>query len=141
MLGSHCINTHSQTQDTIALSLGEPEFYGIVEASTLCIGIKSLMEDLGLLVEVQVNTNSSAARRNTSRKSAGRVRHVEVQELWIQEKVQRGELSIIKVRGEDNVADGLTKHVDLSKLEKYMNECGYTFRDGRHDLCPYLADV
>ncbi len=55
-------------------------------------------------------------------------------------KVRRGELPIITVSGEDNVADALTKHVD-SKLEKHMSDFGFTFRDGRHDLCPYLGDV
>ncbi len=42
---------------------------------------------------------------------------------------------------EDKVAVGLTKHVDRSKLEKYMKDCGFTFRDGRHELCPHLGDV
>ncbi len=66
---------------------------------------------------------------------------MEVRELWVQEKVRRGEMSVIKVKGEDNVADGLTKHVDRSKLGKCMNEYGFTFRDGRHELCPQLGDV
>ncbi len=59
-----------------------------------------------------MNTDSLAARSISSRRGAGRVRHVEVRELWVQERVRRGELSINKVRGEDNVADGLTKHVE-----------------------------
>ncbi len=141
MLGSHCLKTYSQTQDTIALSSGESEFYGIVKAAIMGVGIKSLFGVLGLEIGVQVNTDSSTARSISSRRGAGRVGHVEVRERWAQEKVRRGELSIIKVRGEDNVADGLTKHVDRSKLEKYMRECGSTFRDRRHELCPYFGDV
>ncbi len=123
MRGSCCIKTPSHTQDTIALSSTESEFYGIVEAATMGIGIKRLMGDLVLHTQVQVNTDPSAARSVSSRSGAGRVRHVEVREMWIQEKVRRGDLSIIKVKGEDNVADGLTKHVDRSKLEKCMDEC------------------
>ena len=99
------------------------------------------MCDLGMEVEVQVNTDSSAARSIASRKGAGRVRHDEVRELWVQEKVRRGELSIVKVKGENNVADGLTKHVDRSKLDQYMKACGFVFREGRHDLCPHLGDA
>ena len=61
--------------------------------------------------------------------------------MRVQEQVRRGELSIIKVKGEDNVADGLAKHADRSKLEKHMKEYGFIFRDGSHELCPYLGDV
>ncbi len=35
MFGSHCVKTCSQTQEIVAWSSGEPEFYGIVEAATM----------------------------------------------------------------------------------------------------------
>ena len=58
--------------------------------------------------------------------------------MRVQEKDRGGELYIIKVKGEDNVAGDLTKHVDGSKLEKYMNECVFMCRDGGHELCPFF---
>ena len=87
MFGSHCLKTYSQTQETMALSSGETEFYGIVKAAAMGLGMRGLMEDLGMTVEIQVNTDSSAAKSITSRKGAGRVRHIEVRELWVQERV------------------------------------------------------
>ncbi len=120
---------------------GESEFYGIVKAATMGMGIKGLLEDLGLDVEIQVNTGSSAARSISSRKCAGRVRHVEIRELWVQERVRREELSIIKVRGRDDVADRLTKLVERHKMEKYLQECGFVLRNGRLELCPHLGDI
>ena len=122
MFGSHCLKTCSQTQETIALSSVVSEFYGAAKAATMGIGIKSRFKDLGLEVEVQGNTDSVAARSLSSRRGAGRVRRVEVRELWVQERVRRGELSIIKVRGDDIVADGLTKHVERSKNEMHMEK-------------------
>ena len=98
MFGGHCVKTYSQTQETIALSSGESEFYGIVKAASVGLGMKSLLEDLGVSVKVRVNTDSSAAKSITSRKGAGRVRHIEVRELWVQEKVNRGELTITKMK-------------------------------------------
>jgi hypothetical protein len=141
MFGSHCIKTYSQTQETIAVSSGESEFYGIVKAAAMGLGMRGLMEDLGMTVEIHVNTDSSAAKSITSRKGAGRVRHIEVRELWVQERVAKGELKIVKVRGEDNVADGLTKHVDKQKMEQYLKACGFEKRSGRHELSPALGEV
>ena len=123
------------------MSSGESEFYGIVKAATMGIGITSMFKDMGSEVEGQMNTDSSAARSISSRRCARRVRHVEVHDLGVQERVRRGELSIVKVRGEDNVADGLTKHVERNKMERYMEKCGFALREGRHELGPHLGDV
>ncbi len=61
--------------------------------------------------------------------------------MWVQETVRRGELSIIKVRGEDNVTDNLTAHVERNKIEMYMETCGFVRIQGRHELCPHFGDV
>ncbi len=45
MFGSHCIKTYNQMQETIALSSGESEFYGIVKAAAMGLGSKGLMDD------------------------------------------------------------------------------------------------
>ncbi len=52
MFSSHCLKTYGQTQETIALSYGESEFYGIVKVATMGIGIRSTFKDLESEVEV-----------------------------------------------------------------------------------------
>ena len=74
---------NSQTQETIALSSGESGFYGILKATTVGLGMRCLLDDLGIEVKVQANTDSSAAKSIASRRGAGRVRHIEVRELWV----------------------------------------------------------
>ncbi len=70
MFGNPCVKTYSHMQETIALSPGESEFYGIVKAA-MGLGVKGLMEDLRVGVEVQVNTDSSAAKSISARRGAG----------------------------------------------------------------------
>ncbi len=57
MFGKHCIKTCRQTQETVALSSDESEFYGIVKATTMGPGMKGLMA-VGLEMKVRVNTDS-----------------------------------------------------------------------------------
>ena len=140
MFGGHCLRTYSSTQPLIALSVGEAEYYGIVKAGCTGLGMQSLFKDLGADVEVQINTDSSTGKSIASRKGAGKVRHLDTRELWIQERVAKGDITIKKVRGEDNVADGLTKHVDKQKMDQYLRECGFVRRSGRHELSPALGD-
>ncbi len=98
MCGNHCIKTYSQTQETIAVSFGESEFYGIAKAAAMGLGTKGLMKDLGVVVEEHANTDTRRAKSRTARKGAGRVRHTEVRELWVQGRVEKGELKIAKMK-------------------------------------------
>ncbi len=89
MFGSHYVEAYSQTQKTVALSSAESDFYGIVEAAIMGLGAKVLMDSGGVRVEVHVNTDWSAAGMIEFRRGAGKVRHVDVRELWTQDKVAK----------------------------------------------------
>ncbi len=47
MFATHCIKTYTQTQETVALSFRNLEFYGIAKAATIAPGIQGLMEECG----------------------------------------------------------------------------------------------
>ena len=99
MLGEHLIKGWSVTQAVIALSSGEAEYYGIVKGRSVGLGARSVLRDLGHKVRVCVMTDSSAAKGMASRKGLGKVRHVEVNQLWVQQKVGSGEIELKKVEG------------------------------------------
>ena len=66
------------------------------------------------------------------------MRHLDSQDLWIQERVAKGQISIRKVAGEDNLSDILTKHVDRKLLDKHLESIGLERRPGRHELSPSI---
>ena len=54
------------------------------------IGLTQLMSDLGLDIEegeVKVCTDASAAIGIVNRRGSGKVRHIDTNELWVQDKV------------------------------------------------------
>ena len=126
----------SNTQSVIALSSGEAEYYGLVRGTSIGIGIRGLMQDFGRETRVRTSTDSSAAVGISKRRGLGKVRHIELNQLWIQDKVSKGEIEVRKVRGEDNLADALTKHVDQTSLGFHMTGTGQEVREGRHELAP-----
>ena len=69
------------------------------------MGLQSVGRDLSVELNVHTYTDSSAAMGMVARKGMGRVRHVEVSELWIQDAVKSKMLTVNKVKGEDNPAD------------------------------------
>ena len=80
----------------------------MVRGASIGIGIIGLMQDLGMRFRVRTNTDSSAALGISKRRGLGKVRHIELTQLWIQDKVSSGEIEVSKVKGEANRADTLT---------------------------------
>ena len=48
MLNGHTVKSWSVTQDVIALSSGEAEFYAMVKAASQSLGMRAMMQDLGI---------------------------------------------------------------------------------------------
>ena len=119
----------SRTQKARALSSGEAEYYAIVIGRAESLGLQALAEDLGWKAEVRLWTDSSAAKAVANRRGLGKLRHVELKCLWVQDTVKEGRVKLKTVRGEENVADHLTKPKTRSDIEELLKTVGAEFRD------------
>ena len=72
------------------------------------------------MVKSQVNSDSNAARGIASRIGSGKVRHLQIRDLWVQERVRSGELQLGKVGTDVNRSDMGTKYLDGKRIEKLM---------------------
>ena len=131
MVGKHCIKTWSKTQAVIAKSSAEAELYGVVRGATEALGMCSLYKDFGKQMNIQVHIDAAAAKGIIERRGLSKVRHIDVNVLWLQEVCARKILPVDKVPGEDNPADLTTKHLTSQKVAKYVNTMNMTFEEGR----------
>ena len=136
--GKHPVKAWSVTQAVIALSSGEAEYYGLVKGASVAIGLRSMHEEMGIKVRIRVSTDASAAKGIASRRGLGKVRHIEVHQLWVQDKVAAGELEIRKVDGQASIAAILTKHVAAEDIRVHMHHTGQLYSKDRHDLMPHV---
>ena len=127
-LGGVAVKHWSRSQRSRALSVGEAEYYALVTGSAEGLGLKSLMEDLGWDVGVKVWTDSSTAQSVASRRGLGKLRHVELRYLWVQEMVRRGRLVLGKIWGPRNIADHLTKGKMVWEYEGLLRGVGGELR-------------
>ena len=123
----------------IALSSGEAEYYGLVKATLHSLGIQAIAKDMGIDLNVFMYTDSSAAKGIASRRGLGKMRQVEVNQLWLQDKVAEGIVKNIKKPGTGNQADILTKHVNAQTLGNHLGVMGFRISGGRHHLMPSLT--
>ncbi len=142
MHGGHMIKSWSTNQAVVALSSGEAEYYGLVKAASVALGIKSISEDLGVKFDgkICIRGDASAAIGIANRVGVGKVRHIEVNQLWLQENIYEGEIETIKVRTDENLADALTKAVSAKILNEHVNGVGAQIRSDRHLLVPKLNE-
>ena len=84
------------------------------------------MGDLGekMDVEVKVMADSSAAKGIAQRRGLGKLRHIELKLLWVQEAVKLGRIRIGKVAGSCNPADHLTKIRPMREVGEMLKMVG-----------------
>ena len=141
MIGKHCIKAWSKTQSIIAKSSAESELYGVIKGSAEALGLATLASDFGEKMNVQVHVDDTAAMGIVERRGISRVRHIEVDNLWIQELEARRMLPIEKVPGGDNPADLMTKNVGIELAKKHMRTMGIRFEEGRSKAAANLHHV
>ena len=107
---------------TVTLSSAAAELCGIVKGTTEALGIQSVGRDFGLSMSLSIHTDSAAAVGICKRAGIGRVRHLAVGQLWVQEGLRRGDFRLFKVQGDANPTDALTKH--LSRRSLGQERCG-----------------
>ena len=139
MFGSHCLKSWSVNQQVIALSSGEAEYYGLVKGSSNALGLIGMLKDVGIDLAITLHTDASAAKGIANRRGLGKVRHIELCQLWLQDQVARGRIAVVKVRGEDNFSDSLTKHSNPDRLEQTLASTNQHIGSGRHPIMPEVA--
>ena len=139
MLDGRCVKHWSKTQSTIALSSGEAELHGIAAGISHGLGLQSLARDLGITLGIRVHTDATAALGICRRRGLGKIRHLDTTDLWCQEKVRAGAVTLHKVPGVDNPADIMTKYVERATLEKMLGILNLIPLDGRAACAPAAA--
>ena len=136
--GSHCVKHWSVTQSTVALSSGEAELGGICRGASIGLGLQALALDLGIDLQLEVLTDATAAIGICRRRGLGRIRHLHTADLWVQDRVRKGDFKLSKVLGSENPADMMTKHILRDTMIKHMARIGIVSESGRANSAPTI---
>eukprot|EP00971_Amphidinium_carterae_P001864 37565-Amphidinium_carterae.1 len=89
MFGGHLLGSSSTTQNTIATSSGEAEFYALAKSASRILGAVAMARDLRIFVEPRALVDANTCK----------------------ECVAQRRLKIEKVAGTENMADAGAKHL------------------------------
>ena len=99
-----------------------------------------MMNDLGVAGKMKIFIDASAAQGICGRKALGPVRHIEVHQVWVQDKVRDGDFIVEKVYGKNSLGDCMTKYNDHADLDKHCMMSRTERSKGRHRLTPAVGE-
>lgn len=122
-VAKHLLRSWSTTQPTTATSSGEAKLLAMAEAASRALGMRAMVAELLATDEpgaVSLHTGSSAAKSFAPTRGPGRMRHLEVKSLWLQERMRQGKVEVWKVAGANSVADILTSTMGRRASRDYL---------------------
>eukprot|EP00971_Amphidinium_carterae_P087692 1734985-Amphidinium_carterae.1 len=124
--GNHYIGGGTSTQQVIACSSGEAEYYAGLKGASEGLGIGAIAKELGMSLSLHLETDSSASYGTCKRRGHGKLKHMEIKYLWLQQAVYAERLSIQKIPRSENRSDLFTKACDIKDLEEHLKGLNMT---------------
>ena len=113
--GGHLIHHWSRTQSVISLSSCEAELNAALKMGSELIGLCQTCREQGVLLDAVVIGDCAPLKGLLERKGNGRVKHLELKQLWLQEKVRAKIIAFVQVPRELNPSDAMTHHWTIAE--------------------------
>ena len=110
----------ARTQQVISLSSAEAELHAICKAASEGLAIANMAAEMFMGLPLRLLTDSSAARGIVQRQGAGKVKHLDIKSLWVQERETMGDFEVVKVPRLENWSDLMTHHWTEVEGERHM---------------------
>ena len=123
------ISWKSQKQPTVADSTTQAEYIAASEAAKEAVWLKNFITDLGVVPSISDPVkvfcdNLGAVAQAKEPREHHRTRHILRKYHVVREIIERGDVRIMKIGTEDNVADPLTKPLTQIKHERHARSIG-----------------
>ncbi len=99
------------------------ELYAAVRGAAEGLGLRSMAQGLGWNWSVRVWTDSLACRM-CLRSGLGRIKHLEVEDLWLKEALKGKRIELSKVASAEDPVDLRTKHLMRATAGRHLASLG-----------------
>ena len=131
MVDRHTLNAYTRKQNVIAKSSAEAELCAAALGASEAKGVQSMMCDLVFAVKPVLSIDAKAIEHIIHSQGIGKLKHIDVAYLWVQDEVRSQRLRVRRVRSEENVADLGTKPLSKTVISKHCLTLEYVNMDGK----------
>ena len=100
---------YSKKQSTVSTSSGEAELVALASGVSETIGVKQLLEELGIVVATPIPIKEDNKTCIIMVKDGTRVKHIDVKYHFVQDHIKKGTFKVEYISTSDQAADVLTK--------------------------------
>lgn len=121
------VSWNSKRQATVTLSTTEAEYVGLTRAAQQCKWMFSFMDEINMSQQLPGTLrgdNESAIALTKNTKNHARAKHIAVKEHYIREQVKEGDIEVIHIASEDNIADIFTKPLPRPAHDRFCAMLG-----------------
>ena len=115
----------TRKQKIIARSSAEAELYVAALGASEAKGVESMMRDLGVAVKPVSVIDARATAHTLHRHGIGKMKHIDVVHLWLQDEVKSNRLRVRRVKSEKKIADIGTKAPRNRIIRKHAISINY----------------
>ena len=83
-----------------------------------------MASELGYTLDLVIESDNSACLAVTQRRGLGKLRHMEIRQIWLQDEYRAGRIGFRKIGTKANIADMLTKPLPASRMQLLAEELG-----------------
>ena len=114
------VKSWSKPMAILTLSCGQSEVAALVKGAGEGLGFVSSLADFEVDIPLELHSDATAAIGMAKREGLGRVRHVAVADLWVQQLIRTGKATVHKCPGIVDPADLLTKGLSRDRIRSLM---------------------
>ena len=105
------------------------------------MGLKSVAKNFGETLNIELLIDASATVGICNRSGLGKLKHVEVEDLWLQGVVKEKKVKLQKIARVHNVADMMTKSLSRKEALRQLKLMGIEIGGDRPRVAPALASI
>ena len=94
----------------------------MVKGGSVGLGGVSMLRDMNMSMTRELQMDSIATQGISNRRGIGKIRHLHIPLLWIQEKVSPKGITTKEIDGTTNTADIGTKVLSEMEYDKFLEE-------------------
>jgi len=131
MFGDAPTSWYSKLQKCVSTSIAESEYYSVSECAKHSLWYINVLNELNININfVTIRVDNKAAIYNCQNYSINpKSKHIDIKYHHVRNLIKENKIKLKYIKSEDNIADGLTKYLSNSSIDKFRKLLLYEMKE------------